>query len=443
MAKSRRTKKRKASRQHDPQRSLDRNTMSTLSTEGQTSDGALSSDVPESEQGTGTELTSVAGSEEYGMTSVSSTRDADDRESDVSDGVSTFAPPSEYPSIVTAYRSEMPYVTDQDVEMASTRSLTEQDLDYRWIHGRRYCQTYYMPNDEYEQCRLSLLHRTFLEIFGGEVCTAPIQNPQKVLDIGTGIGEWAMAFSDRYPGCEVIGTDISAIQPTSVPANCFFEIDDAELEWEREADSFDLVHMRDLMGAFRDWPFIYQQAYKVLKPGGWLEIADFDNSGSGVKSIVSNFPPDSDMHRLAAELVTAANKSGRQRNLHHVNPVFLTDAGFVDVKITEHVIPINIEANEGKLWLIACVDGMEALTLRLLTQYMGWEPQKLKEACYNVARDISRIARDPIKSKGLNIKVRVMIGRKPMNPKPNKDTTGKPGEEPERKPEDVAREGNE
>lgn len=272
-----------------------------------------------------------------------------------------------------------------------------------------------MPNDEYEQCRLSLLHRTFLEIFGGELCTTPIQNPQKVLDIGTGIGEWAMAFSDKYPECEVIGTDISAIQPTSVPTNCFFEIDDAELEWEREPNSFDLVHMRDLMGAFSDWPFIYRQAYKVLKPGGWLEVADFDNSGSGVQSIVSNFPPDSDMHALAEQLVIAANKSGRQRNLHHVNPAFLTDAGFVDVKITEHAIPINIEANEGKLWLIACVDGMEALTLRLLTQYMGWDPQELKEACFNVAKDISRIARDPVKSKGLNIKVRVMIGRKPTN----------------------------
>lgn len=370
-------------------------------------------------------MTSVVGSTEYGMTSVSDALEVDDDlNSDMSDGQSTYAPPSEYPTMAQSHRSEMPYLTDREMEMASTRSLTEQDLDYRWIHGRRYCGEYYMPNDDIEQFRLSLLHRTFLEIFGNKLSTITLQNPQRVVDIGTGIGEWPIAMADKYPGCEVIGTDISAIQPTSVPANCFFEIDDAELEWERELDSFDFVHMRDLMGAFSDWSYIYKQAFKVIKPGGWLEVADFDNSGGAMKRLVSSFPPNSDMHRLAADLNTAAIKSGRSRTLHHISPIMLSEAGFVDVKITEHVIPINLEAGEGKLWLIACIDGMEALTLRLLTEVMGWDPEELKTACYNVARDISRMARDPQKSKGLNIKVRVMVGRKPMPSRQNKDMSG-------------------
>ena len=36
---------------------------------------------------------------------------------------------------------------------------------------------------------------------------------QKVLDIGTGTGIWAIDFADEYPSASVIGTDISPIQP--------------------------------------------------------------------------------------------------------------------------------------------------------------------------------------------------------------------------------------
>lgn len=115
MARNRKAKKRKGSRQ---QQNSQRNTMSTLSTEGRSSDGALSSDNPNSEQGTCTEMTSVVGSTEYGMTSVSGGLEVDDDlNSAMSDGQSTYAPPSEYPTMAQSHRSEMPYLTDREMEM--------------------------------------------------------------------------------------------------------------------------------------------------------------------------------------------------------------------------------------------------------------------------------------------------------------------------------------
>lgn len=65
-----------------------------------------------------------------------------------------------------------------------------------------------------------------------------------------------------YPSAQVIGTDLSPIQPTWVPPNVKFQIDDAEAEWTWERDSFDYIHIRHLAGAIKDWPALLKQAYK-------------------------------------------------------------------------------------------------------------------------------------------------------------------------------------
>jgi methylase of polypeptide subunit release factors len=53
-----------------------------------------------------------------------------------------------------------------------------------------------------------------LILYGGLACapidTIPLHN---VLDFATGTGIWAIEFADEYPGANVIGTDLSPIQP--------------------------------------------------------------------------------------------------------------------------------------------------------------------------------------------------------------------------------------
>lgn len=51
--------------------------------------------------------------------------------------------------------------------------------------------------------------------------------PSKVLDVATGTGSWAIDFGDEYPEAEVIGTDLSPIQPAFVPPNVRFFIEDS------------------------------------------------------------------------------------------------------------------------------------------------------------------------------------------------------------------------
>lgn len=49
---------------------------------------------------------------------------------------------------------------------------------------------------------------------------------------------------------------------------------------------------------------------------------------------------------------------------------------------------------------------------------MDWDPEKCKQACEAAARDLANAAKDPVKSKGLQIKMRIIIGRKPVDAPP-------------------------
>jgi ubiquinone/menaquinone biosynthesis C-methylase UbiE len=87
--------------------------------------------------------------------------------------------------------------------------------------------------------------------------------PQRVLDVGTGTGIWAIDFADEFPHTTVSGTDLSPIQPALVPPNCIFEVDDARDLWTYPANYFDFIHIRGLFGSISDWPQLYKQAYKL------------------------------------------------------------------------------------------------------------------------------------------------------------------------------------
>jgi SAM-dependent methyltransferase len=303
------------------------------------------------------------------------------------------------------------------------------DLDYREMHGRRYCREYYMPNDELEQLRLTLLHQVFLHILDGDLTLAPLEEPPThVLDIGTGTGEWAIRIAEMYPECEVVGTDISAIAETeSVPVNVFFEIEDAE-DWDRPPDHYDMIHMRWLAGSFRDWSFIYDCAYYSLKPGGWIEVLDFDGF-DGLDFFDDRFPPESPIRTLFRDLHTAADLAGRKLSMAHLNAPDFMDAGFVEVRVMEYSLPVIFgDPSVDKIWLMALIDSIEAMALRLLTEYMGWDPEECKTVCEQVAREMANLTRNPEAARFLISKLRLVVARKPLQaPRSN---AAWPAEEP-------------
>lgn len=272
-----------------------------------------------------------------------------------------------------------------------------------------------MPIDEMELMRQALVHQVFLHVLHDELTTVPLQDPSYVLDVGAGTGDWAIKLAETYPRTEVVGTDIAAVAETSsVPMNVFFEIEDAE-DWDRPLDHYDLVHLRCMEGAFCDWGKVYGNVYGSLKPGGWVEVQDWDRCKATLDAFLRNFSPESPAHGLLEDLAAAAETAGRSLSMAHMDTQSLLSCGFVDVRLTEYVIPITVSASSvGKIWLISCLDMWEAMCLRLLTQEMGWDPHECKAACEETARELANMAKDPVKSRGLLVKMKCLVGRKPL-----------------------------
>ncbi len=178
----------------------------------------------------------------------------------------------------------------EDASSLQSTSITSSILNYTYENGRRYhayrAGSYPLPNDETEQDRMDLLHHIWRTMLGGELLLRKPVVPQRILDVGTGTGIWAIEIADEFPEAIVVGTDLSPIQPGWVPPNCLFYVDDAESDWTYEP--FDLIHGRSLGGSISDWPRFYKQCFDKLRPGGLLEMQEHD---AWISTIEKEMPP--------------------------------------------------------------------------------------------------------------------------------------------------------
>ncbi|KAL8366749.1 hypothetical protein RB595_010555 [Gaeumannomyces hyphopodioides] len=215
------------------------------------------------------------------------------------------------------------------LNISSTASVASSILNYRKIHGRTYQNygdaEYWGPNDSTQNEALDIAHHMMCLALDNRLFLAPVDNPQKVLDVGTGTGIWAIDFADEHPSAEVIGTDLSPIQPSWVPPNCKFELDNAENEWTYADNSFDYIHVRGLLGCIKDWEKFYRNVLRTLKPGGWFEHHEFSIL---LLSDDGSVPPNSvwvDWYNLFRE---AGSKTGRSFIVTEIWENALRAAGF-------------------------------------------------------------------------------------------------------------------
>ncbi|KIW20571.1 hypothetical protein PV08_01146 [Exophiala spinifera] len=280
--------------------------------------------------------------------------------------------------------------------ITETTSISSWIHDYRVENGRTYHAykdgKYWGSNDEAANEHLDIGHHLYTKTFNSKLFLAPIDpNPSQILDLGTGTGLWAIDVADAYPSAIITGTDLSPIQPSWVPPNVRFEIDDMEAEWTYPPNSFDLIHIRGLHGTIIDWPALYAQCMTALKPGGWLEQAEYSAQFSSDDDTI---PPNGG--------IEAWNRVGPEchkvldRELQVLDGMrsHMLDAGFQSV--VEHRFkwpigpwPRNPELKSLGAWTRAHVEtGLENWTLRLLTSVLGWTAEEVMVLCANVRKEI-------------------------------------------------------
>ena len=247
-----------------------------------------------------------------------------------------------------------------------------------------------MPNDEAEQTRLAITHQAFLQILDGQLSFTRIPaNAKRILDIGAGIGDWTIAVAERFPEAEVIATDIAPLQPTDVPPNVSFEVDDAREEWTY-SKPFNFIHIRGLTGAFTDWRAIYSEACKHLTPGGSLEVADFGH----IKD--PNADADSYLSIFNGACRSAAEKAGTSIGLDHLKKEVMDESGLIVARSRVLDVPIGTWPSDprkkvaGKMALISALEGLEAMSMRPLTKHLGWKEDAVRDLCEKVKDELMK-----------------------------------------------------
>ncbi|KAL2268809.1 hypothetical protein VTJ83DRAFT_3655 [Remersonia thermophila] len=299
--------------------------------------------------------------------------------------------------------TEAPIEVDEDRELvadddisAITASITSSILDYPVENGRRYhafrAGAYCLPNDDLEQIRLDLSHVIMTKTIGDKLFLAPLDPAKlgRVLDIGTGTGIWSMTLGDQYPNAEILGNDLSPIQPAWVPPNVKFEVDDVEDPWVYRTP-FDFIFCRYMMASIQDWPKLVKNTYDHLTPGGWAEFQDYDIM---YYSEDGSLKPESATYQWITALISTSNKIGRDPQPGLSLERWVREAGFKKVEHRKFRLPIGGWAKDADLKqlgtynLAQLLSGLEAFSLRLFCNVLGWSKEQLMVLLTDVRKEL-------------------------------------------------------
>ncbi|KAJ4408445.1 hypothetical protein N0V85_004231 [Neurospora sp. IMI 360204] len=283
--------------------------------------------------------------------------------------------------------------------LSSTASLSQSIFEYRDILGRTYHSDVgnaqaWQPNDARHAEAMDIFHHLNTLILSGKLYTAPLPKKiQKAVDIGTGTGLWAIDFADEFPDVEVIGTDVSPIQPTWVPPNVKFDIDDLNREWTWPDNTFDYIHSRSLIGVVEDWVAFYRQAFRCCKPGGYVE--DVANSPIAF-SVDGTVKEGSALDQWGKVFIEGGNKFGRTFKIveDDIHRTCMEKAGFVDIVIKDIQVPVGAwptdkTQQELGIWAkMALESDLEGYVNYIWGVVLGWTPEEISTYCAAFRREL-------------------------------------------------------
>jgi SAM-dependent methyltransferase len=209
------------------------------------------------------------------------------------------------------------------------RFLRDDEHQNEKIGDREYISgtTYFLNTDEDDVKRLDQLQEVITDMFGG-LYTAPLKKDKihGVLEVGYGSGAWAIDMAKAFPQARVFAFDIrtNPISMDRVPSNLIFQRCDLSKGLPYMSKSFDFINQRMVGLAAKpdQWPGIFDEFYRVLRPGGWIEMKE-------VNAECKNSGPITE--RMFGLLKSMATVRGMDMSLLGTFDVLLKNAGFTKV----------------------------------------------------------------------------------------------------------------
>ncbi|RKK73056.1 hypothetical protein BFJ69_g9620 [Fusarium oxysporum] len=287
--------------------------------------------------------------------------------------VSGLLPPEHWAEVAEELGDTDSTLGDDTAE--STASITSSILQYRNINGR----TYHHDIGNAQYC-----HHVLTLVLDGALYLAPIPKDIKnAIDIGTGTGIWAIDFADSFPDAQVIGTDVSPIQPGWIPPNLRFDIEDCTQEWTFAPNSQDYIHFRWLVGSIVDWDQLFKEAYRCLKPGGYIESHE---ALSRMDCDDGTITEKSAMHQWGKFFVEGGRKIGRSFTIVEdgVQRSAMEKAGFVNLVERDFKVPIGGWPKDpkmkeiGKYAQATLEQDIEGYVLFMANTVEGWTKEEVE-----------------------------------------------------------------
>ena len=272
---------------------------------------------------------------------------------------------------------------NKDCNTEDTSRISDK-YPFRHENGRRFHSIascpYPFPNDGEEMRRLDRFHDVYYQIFGKRNILVPLQNPQLILDMGTGSGSsplvieiagtWMDDVSTDYPSTRICGIDLAPVQHSDSydTVECIVgDITDGALD-SFDTGSVDLIHSRMIcLGVTIDqWPALIADVFRLLVPGiGWAQCVEMSPT---VISDNNSLPQDCILNTFSEKLKTFAET----RNLRldgEMLKELLDNAGFVDVKVIER--QLDMGPWRGPKHRTAGIAAREAFTAAILPFLLG------------------------------------------------------------------------
>ena len=220
---------------------------------------------------------------------------------------------------------------DWSLEVPSEEDVAAEE---RARAGQGVYVAYFLPHDVAELDRQDVQHYALRAALGRNYL-APVDRPARILDLGSGTGQWAYELCAEFPEAVAVGFDLG-VSKRPWPASYRFVRGNLLEGLPFASDHFDLVHQRGLVSGVpvSSWASVTRDLVRVTRPGGWVELVEwpgrFESAGPATARLVDLVRRLLRAQGMDADGVVAATLDDHLR-----------EAGLVDVEKRAFDLPVG------------------------------------------------------------------------------------------------------